>query len=331
MYRIRQAVGNRTEPVLGHCPMVCCYRTGSWIPCLASVDNRNDLLSFSMQFLLDYSLVLGRQWPARMFLYDFCGSRVLVSFYHESLTLSYTELLIFTTSLLLSSFSVPLLSFNAASQNQCRMESGAWFSMAATVSYLILAILCTSIDPYVGYSTRVCCFVVTKDCRREDRQGVESGDVESNHDKLNAEMSISSDGRNWRDIVEDDDEDEELDGSNMPAVNSSFSGLNVKSSEESRDEEDVTQSSSMLQSPDTGALNSESLESDNHPTLTQSESDVLLNRNENHSFLSDNQEATTSTYKHSFPRKPDFLDVCCAGDPLEVEKHLEYPSKRQKN
>lgn len=224
-------------------------------------------------------------------------------------------------------------SFNAASQNQCRLDSGAWFSMAATVSYLILAILCTSIDPYVGHDTRACCFVMTKDRRRKDRQQAASGDVESaEDDKLNTETSITSDGRNWRDIVEDDDEDEDFDESNMAAVDSNFSGLNVKSTEDSKDEEeDVTQASSMLQSPDTGlALNSASLESDNNPVLTQSESDVLLNKNEDRSFLSDQHEAAPSSYKHSFPRKPDFLDMCCAGDPLEVEKHLEYPVKLQK-
>lgn len=225
-------------------------------------------------------------------------------------------------------------SFNAASQNQCRLDSGAWFSMAATLSYLIVAILCTSIDPYVGHDTRAFCFVMTKDCRRKGRQQVGSGDIESaEDDKLNAETSFTSDGRNWRDVVEDDDGDEDFDESNMAAVDSNFSGLNVKSTEDSKDEEeDVTQaSSSMLQSPDTGlALNSASLESDNNPVLTQSESDVLLNKNEDRSFLSDKHEAASSSYKHSFPRKPDFLDMCCAGDPLEVEKHLEYPVKLQK-
>ncbi|KAG7372211.1 hypothetical protein IV203_018354 [Nitzschia inconspicua] len=216
--------------------------------------------------------------------------------------------------------------FNAASQNQCRFDSGAWFSMAATVSYLILAILCTSIDPYVGYGTRLCCFVLTKDIRRKVTQPVRSSDVESDGlGKINAETSISSDGRNWRDIVEDDDED--LDESNMAAVDSNFSGLNVKSTEDSKDEEDVTESSSMLQSPETDlALNSASIESDNNPVLTQSESDVLLNK-----ISEDRQKAAPALYKHSFPRKPDFLDMCCAGDPLEVEKHLELPVKLQKS
>jgi hypothetical protein len=211
------------------------------------------------------------------------------------------------------------------------MDSGAWFSLAATLLYLILAILCASIDPYIGHNTRASCFVMTKNHRLKDLPRRRSGDVESQEDKLKSETSISSDGRNWREIVEDDDEDEQLDESNMPAVDSNFSGLNVKSSEESRDEEDVTQSSSMLQSADTGlALNSTSLESDNNPALTQSESDIFLNRNDDHSFLNDKQETATSPYNHSFPRKPDFLDVCCAGDPLEVEKHLEYPMNLQK-
>lgn len=172
---------------------------------------------------------------------------------------------------------------------------------------------------------------MTRDCRRKNRQRVGSGDIESHGEgKLNAETSISSDGRNWREIVDDDD-DEDFGESNMAAVDSNFSGLNVKSTEDSKDEEDVTQASSMLQSPDTGlALNSASMESDNNPALTQSESDVLLNKNEESSSLEENQDAAAASYKHSFPRKPDFLDMCCAGDPLEVEKHLEYPVKLQK-
>lgn len=165
---------------------------------------------------------------------------------------------------------------------------------------------------------------MTKDWRRKDRQRVGS-DIESDGEgkQLNAETSISSDGRNWRDIVDDDDED--FGESNMAAVDSNFSGLNVKSTD---DDEDLTQnSSSMVDSPDTElGLNSASMESDNNPVLTQSESDVVLNKNEDHSFLEDKQEAAPAPYKHSFPRKPDILDMCCAGDPLEVEKHLEFPS-----
>jgi hypothetical protein len=263
-----------------------------------------------------------------MFIYDFCGPRILVRIDHDVVSLS--ELMIFTAFLTSLLYPIPLPSFNAASQNQCRLDSGAWFSLAATVSYFILAILSTYIDPYVGHNTRAYCIVMTRDCHRKGRRLFESGDLESNRDKLFTDTSISSDGRNWRDIVEYDDEDEELDESNMPAVDSNFSGLNVKSSEESRDEEDVTQDSSMLQSLDTGlAFNSESLESDNNPVLTRSESDIVLNKNDDRCFVADKQKKAPSTYKHSFPRKPDFLDVCCAGDPLEVEKHLEYPGKLQ--
>ena len=128
----------------------------------------------------------------------------------------------------------------------------------------------------------------------------------------------------------DDDNDDSAE-SNMAAVDSNFSGLNLKSIEESKEEEELSQITSMFQSPGTGlALNSESPESDNNPLLTQSESDVLLNKNDENSVLADKAKTALEPYKHSFPRKPDFLDMFCAGDPLEVEKHLEYPINLKK-
>ena len=218
--------------------------------------------------------------------------------------------------------------FNAASQNQCRLESGAWFAMAGSVSYLILAILCTSIDPYVARTTKLFCCVMTRDCSCGRRRRSISGDIESNGgDKLNAETSGSSaDGQNWRDVLEDDG-DEDFGQSNVAAADSNLSGLNWKPTEESKDEEN-TQTSSMLQNNDSGlALNSASMESENHPTLTQSESDVLLNKFQ----VEKQEEEQPKSFQHSFPRKPDFLDMCCAGDPLQVEKHLEYPVKLKKS
>ncbi|KAL3919572.1 MAG: hypothetical protein SGILL_003689, partial [Bacillariaceae sp.] len=133
---------------------------------------------------------------------------------------------------------------------------------------------------------------------------------------------------NWRDIIEDDDDDDDFGDSNMAAVDSNFSGLNWKPTDETKNDEDATQTSSMLQSPDTGlALNSASLESDNHPVLTQSESDVFLNQNGSYEV---EKTKAMVPYQHHFPRKPDFLDMCCAGDPLQVEKHLEQPVTLQK-
>ena len=193
------------------------------------------------------------------------------------------------------------------------------------MSYLILAILCTSLDAYEGYSTKLFCIVMTGRCCccRQQRISNTRGDVESNEeDNLNNDTSESSvDGQNWRDVVDDEDDDEDFGDSNVAAVDSNFSGLNWKPTDETKDDEDVTQTSTGL------ALNSASLESDNHPVLTQSESDVLLNKND--SYAEEKTKALTP-YQHNFPRKPDFLDMCCAGDPLKLEKHLEQPVQLQK-
>lgn len=199
--------------------------------------------------------------------------------------------------------------------------------MASTVSYLLLGILCTSIDAYVGHNIRCCFFVMTKDWRRGARRSSSSGDIESAIGANDDEISVSSaGGQNWRDIV--DDEDEELDDDmNVAGIDSNMSGLNWRPTDETN-EEDVTQTSSMLADTDL-ALHSGSLESTTDPVLTQSESDVLLNRND--SFREEKPvTAVVPAYTHSYPKKPDFLDMCCAGDPLQVERHLEYPVKLQK-
>jgi hypothetical protein len=205
--------------------------------------------------------------------------------------------------------------------------------MASTVSYLILAILCTSIDPYIGHNAKLFCFIMTGRCCccQREKELSSRDDIESQgEDKLNKDASESStDGQKWHEVVEDEDEDKDFGDSNVAAVDSSFSGLNWKPTDDTKDEEDATQTSSMLQSPDTGlALNSASLESDNHPNLTQSESDVPLNKNDTYV---EERKTAIMPYQHSFPRKPDFLDMCCAGDPLQVEKHLEQPVELQKS
>ena len=202
--------------------------------------------------------------------------------------------------------------------------------MAATVSYLILAILSTSVDSVMGHTTRLYCFIITgRRCCQKQRNIDNRGDVESNVDEkeLNNDTSESSlDGQNWREVVKKEEDEDDFGDSNVAAVDSNV--IDCLTTDETKDDEDVTQTSSMLHSPDTElALTSASLESDNHPALTQSESDVLLNKND--SYVEEKTKGVVP-YKHSFPRKPDFLDMCCAGDPLQVEKHLEQPVKLQK-
>jgi len=228
-------------------------------------------------------------------------------------------------------------SFNAASQNQCRLDSGAWFSMGSTVAYLIVAILCTSIDPYVGKTTRCCCFVTTRNCcpRNKGDDEIDEESIDNNEDKVNVETSVSSgDGQNWRDIVNDDEDDQDFgSSSNMEAGARVIVGDSMPwspLSDESKDEERGTQTSSELLEPASDlALNSASLDSNNAQEGTESPREVPLTKED--SFLAEvpvSPEVTT--YKHTFPRKPDFLDMCCAGDPLQVEKHLEYPVELKK-
>lgn len=196
--------------------------------------------------------------------------------------------------------------------------------MASTVSYLILGILCTSIDPYIGQSTKLFCFVLTGSCccRRENRRLDSRDDIESmGEDKIFDDTSESA--------QDEEDNDDDLD---LSMVDSGFSGLDLEPTDESKDVEDVTQTSTEL------ALNSASLESDPLPVLTQSESDVLLNKNDSYPLEERQEERQQEIkkqevvvpYAHNFPRKPDFLDLCCAGDPLQVEKHLERPVELQK-
>ncbi|KAL3911157.1 MAG: hypothetical protein SGILL_007393, partial [Bacillariaceae sp.] len=151
------------------------------------------------------------------------------------------------------------------------------------------------------------------------------GDIESvGEDKINNSTSDDStvEGKNWRDVVDDEDVDDDVD---VSIVDSGFSGLDQTPTGESKDGDGMTQTSTEL------ALNSASLDSDPLPVLTQSESDVVLNKNDAYPLpvVERTEEQAEETAKevvpieHKFPRKPDFLDMCCAGDPLKVEQHLE--------
>jgi hypothetical protein len=196
--------------------------------------------------------------------------------------------------------------------------------MASAVAYLIVAILCTSIDPFTGHATRYFCCVMTKDWRRGTKEEKDIESDSNDEEKVNAETSDSSgDGHNWRDVVQnsdsDDADEDDFAQSNMAAAES----MQWKPTEDSADDEDITQASSMLHNEGTNndmALNSGSVDDSLH--INSTESDVQLNKNDNFQ-----KEKAITKYNHTFPRKPDFLDMCCAGDPLEVEKHLEYPVK----
>jgi hypothetical protein len=191
--------------------------------------------------------------------------------------------------------------------------------------------LSTSIDPFVGHGTKWFCFIKTGCCfdpkwKRSIGPNDSEDDVDDDEDneKLNGETSESS--GELRVVVDDEEnEDDDFERSNTAVAAANYSGLKALATEESKDDEDVTQSTSMLQNPDTDlGMYSDSLKSDNDNGLSiaQTTSDVQLNRN--NSFVVE-PPAPEQIIPHTFPRKPDFLDMCCAGDPLEVEKHLEFP------
>ena len=171
---------------------------------------------------------------------------------------------------------------------------------------------------------------MTRDCRRGGKQkkgGVK--DVESgseDEENINAETSISSEGQNVKDVVQnsdmDEDEDDDFAQSNMAAAES----MQWKPTDDSGEDEDVTQASSMLQNGTDNDMGMNSGSLDDSININQSESDVVLNKNDNFQA-----EKALAKFNHTFPRKPDFLDMCCAGDPLEVEKHLEYPVNLEKS
>jgi hypothetical protein len=214
-------------------------------------------------------------------------------------------------------------SFNAASENQCRLTTGAFYSIASLVSYLIVAVLCTSMDAYTSIRTCCYCFIITKDWRR-NRGPHDTSDLspergeslknENNDMEVVEETSVSSgDGPNWRALQ---DEEDDFGESNM-AVDSNYSSMKWKIS---GDSDDLGQNSSTTNPDPAGhPITSASLESSGGQAVgTEDEDDdMALNRIE---------PATTTNYNsRTFPRQPDLLDMCCAGDPLQVEKHLEYP------
>jgi hypothetical protein len=185
--------------------------------------------------------------------------------------------------------------------------------------------LCTSLNAYAGIRTHCYCFIVTKDWRRRNGSRRSSGLGAERSKSLNnhnvgamerGETSNSSDGeggRNWRDIQDDDDDF----GESNEAVDSNLSSVKWKITD-SEDSNDIAgQSSSPTNQEPDHPIASSSLDSSNGPGgIVDDDDDVVLNRDE-----------TGKNYNsgHQFPRQPDFLDLCCAGDPLQVEKHLQFP------
>jgi hypothetical protein len=59
------------------------------------------------------------------------------------------------------------------------------------------------------------------------------------------------------------------------------------------------------------------------------ETDVCLNRDDDDMIVAiPQQKGRMAPYSpESTHRRPDFLDMCCAGDPLQMEQHLDEPTK----
>lgn len=218
------------------------------------------------------------------------------------------------------------VSFNAASENQCSLSAGAWFSLAAIATYVILAVLCTSMDPYAAVRSCCCCFVITKDWRRS-RRDHGNGDSDEGHilsetlekqdpacdDVENGGGATSVSSGEGDTCLKLPDEDDDVGESNM-AVDSNFSSVNWKTTDDTVDENLVGQTStspSAMNSDPPNGLASLDSAGEVTETVDKDDEDVALNPHEDSTRL--------------VPRRPDLLDICCAGDPLEVGKSLGLP------
>mmetsp|Transcript_61606 Transcript_61606/g.150815 ORF Transcript_61606/g.150815 Transcript_61606/m.150815 type:complete len:422 (+) Transcript_61606:307-1572(+) len=86
--------------------------------------------------------------------------------------------------------------FDAASQNQCRLGSGAWFSFGAIVSYLVVVLVATSLLDYPSQGSCGYCFELTqlkatRDNRRRRRTHGDD-DIETGRSRKVGDESDSS-------------------------------------------------------------------------------------------------------------------------------------------
>lgn len=196
--------------------------------------------------------------------------------------------------------------FDAASQNQCRLNSGGWFSLASTAAYFVVAILTTSLSPVASKRTYCFCIHITRGSQRGvQARDVESGDVAASNKELGTTSDSSTEKvQNFKEELEDDTDT--LDGDFGDSVMARGSVDSILSPRDS-----------MLEEPDLN-VQSNSMDTAN---------DVSLNRHD--MVVSD---AFSPKAVPSPTGRPSFLEnMCCGVVSTKAEHSSKYPQEQANN
>jgi hypothetical protein len=208
--------------------------------------------------------------------------------------------------------------FDAASQNQCALKTGAWYSIGAMAGYLLSAIVSTANKSKDGKSTkcRGCC-IMTR------------GPDSLIFDEENQKGSETSDDGLWQ--TDDENEDDASAVNWAVAENTVGSNRSGGSNRSNQSNQSSSERRIELLSDTSGA---EIDDLDMKLDATTQDSGKLLDPYVEEESKANNSitRETPSQDSSVRDRRTDYFDTMCCGDPLEVEKHLvqKSPSKSGK-
>jgi hypothetical protein len=197
--------------------------------------------------------------------------------------------------------------FEAASENQCALKTGAWYSVGSILAYLLLAIISTANKPRDGNGStcRGCCIIT---------RGGDSAILDEENQK--DENSDTSDDGLWHTDMDEEPDD----GSAVNWTVAQGTGSNGSNKSNS------------------GLIDSLFLNSDTSGAETD-ETNTIIDVDRDRSEILDSfaEEEELKVTKKAVARKTppqdndsardrrttDYFDAMCCGDPLEVEKHLK--------
>ncbi len=226
-------------------------------------------------------------------------------------------------------------SLDAASQNQCHLKKGAFYSLGSIGAYLILGVAFIAMRPYRDAGAFFfCCF--------STRAAASSRTMVQSDDKGEGDTTSEDDGDQNTQKRDDDEEDGLVNASDMFTNDRTSADTGDHNNGEADNDDEMTIDKYSQHQEDTitenlsmdGKVDIMGLDEDAVTITTTTKGDgggsVSSTTSKGHTTnvsppapqSSDYAEILSNeTIETEQTRSPDFLDVCC-GDPLELEKYL---------
>lgn len=252
-------------------------------------------------------------------------------------------------------------SLDAASENQCRLEKGAYYSLGSVGGYLLGGIATILLQPYKDANTFLFCCISTRrpkqrliepdndnsskknkahqeggDTATEDDGEPKRYDEESNDNSSYFPESLSNqpnDGDNETMTMDDNSQNERR------VVQGTEDVMTTNHDSQSMDDgSKMDRSVAEAQVGQGGGNNDNDEDNDNVEDLTNTNENGSKRNNNSTKESEDTLQANGSlchdlaeivaneTHESENTKSPDFLDMCC-GDPLELEKYLGRQQK----